>query len=299
MKEVATNSDIKNLIVDVSEEIRAKNILKFAHTTLDINDIEYSSKDIIYCNFLEYSNQYQLLIFSNSFKYMIIELLNYEDTISEESSDLLIFKLYISKTFFVVYKNLKLYVYQTLNQEYSKDELLSYIHKNFNINISVVRELDNTKLNKITQSIDINNIVSSFSNINKKNNKNFILYLLYLFICMFCTIIYKNYESDIFKDNQLKKINNDKKEYLKISKKLSFKAFEPDYKKIISSAKKYNLKINSLNYNSKSINIEVSTKKKASIYLFLNEYKDFLLGNSIVKNDSMNIYLSTINVKIN
>lgn len=299
MKEVATNSDIKNLIVDVSEEIRAKNILKFAHTTLDINDIEYSSKDIIYCNFLEYSNQYQLLIFSNSFKYMIIELLNYEDTISEESSDLLIFKLYISKTFFVVYKNLKLYVYQTLNQEYSKDELLSYIHKNFNINISVVRELDNTKLNKITQSIDINNIVSSFSNINKKNNKIFILYLLYLFICIFSTIIYKNYESDIFKDNQLKKINNDKKEYLKISKKLSFKAFEPDYKKLISSAKKYNLKINSLNYNSKSINIEVSTKKKASIYLFLNEYKDFLLGNSIVKNDSMNIYLSTINVKIN
>jgi len=99
MKDIALPSDIKSIIVDVSEEIQKKNLLNFVYTSLDLNNIDYSSNDIIYSNFLEHSKQYQFFIFSNNFKYMIIELL--DDEYSEDSSNS--FRLYIAKNFFVIY----------------------------------------------------------------------------------------------------------------------------------------------------------------------------------------------------
>jgi|GEM_PF-1021057 len=299
MKNIAALSDIKSLIVNVSEEITQKNLLNFAHTSLDIDGIEYSSIDIIYCNFLKYSKQYQLLVFPNNFKHMIIELLNYQDKKRDELKGLITFRLYITKTFFVIYENNKLYSYQILNQEYSKDELLNFIDKNFNIVISEINEISDIELKNITENIDDNEIISSFSNINRKSNKSFLLYILYLVVCVFTTIIYESYENKLYNDKKLNKINTDKKEYLEISKILKFKPFKTEYIKLINTANKFNLKIISFNYSPGNMNIKVSTKKKDSIYLFLNDYQNNLLANSIVQLNSKDVFVSTINVKTN
>jgi len=299
MKNIAALSDIKSLIVNVSEEITQKNLLNFAHTSLDIDGIEYSSIDIIYCNFLKYSKQYQLLVFPNNFKHMIIELLNYQDKKRDELKGLITFRLYITKTFFVIYENNKLYSYQILNQEYSKDELLNFIDKNFNIVISEINEISDIELKNITENIDDNEIISSFSNINRKSNKSFLLYILYLVVCVFTTIIYQSYENKLFNDKKLNKINTYKKEYLEISKILKFKPFKTEYIKLINTANKFNLKIISFNYSPGNMNIKVSTKKKDSIYLFLNDYQNNLLANSIVQLNSKDVFVSTINVKTN
>lgn len=301
MKEIARTSDIKSLIVDVSEEITQKNLLNFACTTLDLNNIEYSSSDIIYCNFLKYSKQYQLFVFHNSFKYMIIELLNNQDKKIEKLNDSCIFRLYISKAFFVIYENNKVYTYQVLNQEYSNEELLNFINKSFNITIFEVIEINDIELNKIVEN-DFDNeevISSSFLNINKKSNKSFLLYLFYLLLCILSTIVYDTYESKLLEDKKLSEINTNKKEYIKTSKILMFKPFKSEYIKLINTANKFNLKIISFTYNHESMNIKLSTKKKDSIYSFLNDYQKNLLGNSIIKVDSKNIFVGTINVKIN
>lgn len=308
MKNIALTSDIKSLIVDVSEEIKKKNLLNFIHTSLDINNIEYSNTDVIYSNYLLHSKQYQIFIFSNSFKYMIIELLNFKDKKCEEDKkydelnnrkDLNSFKLYISKTFFVIYKNDKLYTYQTLNQEYSKDELVNFIKKSFNVTISIIEEIKDSDLEKVFENIKDKKVNSSFFNINKKSNKSFILYLAYLLFCICSTVIYTSYESKSLLNDKLQKTDIAKKEYLEISKMLKFKPFKNEYEKLITTADKFKLKISSINYNRKSISIKLSTENKNSIYLFLNVYKENLLGNSIVKHDTQNIFESTINVQIN
>lgn len=296
MKEIATTLDIKNLIVNVSEKINKKNISNFVQTSLSINNINYSSSDIIYCNFLEYSKQYQIFIFSNTFKYMLIELLDIENKKPDTLND---FKLYISKSFFVIYKDLKLYLYQVLNQEYSNDELIKFINKNFNITITSFYELSDSKINKIYENTDIKKVTSSLLNINKKSKKGFYLYLLYLVFCILIVGLYKSYENKTLEDDKLEKIKSSKEEYLKISKMLKFKPFKTKYLKLINNVNKFNLEIISLNYSSNVINLKLSTKKKDDIYLFLNEYKKDLLGNSIVKDESKNMFVSTINVKSN
>lgn len=299
MKEIATTLDIKNLIVNVSEKINKKNISNFVQTSLSINNINYSSSDIIYCNFLEYSKQYQIFIFSNTFKYMLIELLDIENEENKKPNTLNDFKLYISKSFFVIYKDLKLYLYQVLNQEYSNDELIKFINKNFNITITSFYELSDSKINKIYENTDIKKVTSSLLNINKKSKKGFYLYLLYLVFCILIVGLYKSYENKTLEDDKLEKIKSNKEEYLKISKMLKFKPFKTKYLKLINNVNKFNLEIISLNYSSNVINLKLSTKKKDDIYLFLNEYKKDLLGNSIVKDESKNMFVSTINVKSN
>jgi hypothetical protein len=299
MKNIASISDIKSLIVDVSEEITQKNLLNFAHTSLSLNNIEYFSSDVIYWNYLEYSKQYQFFVFDDSFKYMIIELLNFENEQRDELNDLSTFRLYITKTFFVIYKNSKLYSYQIINQLYTKDELLNYISKNFNISISEVKELTDIEFENIKDNIVLKERNSSFFNINKKNKKSFHFYVLYLLFCLFSTIFYDNYKNKILNNERLKQISDTKKEYFKISKLLKFKPFNIEYKKLINATIKFNLRIISFTYNIGSINIKVSTKKKSNIYLFLNDNKRILLGSSIVKLDAKNIFVSTINVKTN
>ena len=233
---------------------------------------------------------------------MIIELLSFQDKKNEESEhlkDLNSFKLYISKTFFVIYENDKLYTYQTLNQEYSKDELLHFIKKSFNITISKIKDIKDSDLEKISENLEYKKTISSFFNRNRKNNKSFILYLVYVLLCVCSTVIYSNYEKNNLLNDKLQKIDTAKKEYLKISKKLKFKPFKNEYEKLIASTEKFKLKINSINYNKESMSIKLSTKSKNNIYFFLNEYKESLLGNSIVKHDTKNIFESTINVQIN
>ena len=138
-----------------------------------------------------------------------------------------------------------------------------------------------------------------FTNINKKNNKSFLLFLSYLFFCILSTVLYKTYDNKSFQNDKLERNKALKNEHLKISKTLKFKPFNTRYKRLINTANKFNLKILSLDYNPEVTNIKLSTKKKESIYLFLNEYQKSLLGNSIVKVDSKNIFIGTINVKSN
>ncbi|MAD41956.1 MAG: hypothetical protein CL623_06150 [Arcobacter sp.] len=297
MKDIALTSDIKSLIVDVSEEIKKKNLLNFIHTSLDLNNIDYSSTDIIYSNYLVHSKQYQFFVFANTFKYMIIELF-YEEVPKESSNkNLNSFNLYVSNSFFVIYKNSKLYAYQVLNQEYSEDELLNFIKKSFNITISDIYEISDSFLHKLEESVKNKKLI--FTNINKKSNKSFLFFLTYLFICICSAVTYDMYKSKILERKKFEKIENIKAEHLKISKMLKFKPFKIEYKRLISTANKFNLKILSFDYKIEVMNIKLSTKNKESIYLFLDEYQSSLLGNSIEKIDTENIFIGIINVKPN
>lgn len=301
MENIANTSDIKNLIIDVSEKINKKNLSIFVHTSLNTNNIKYSASDIIYANFLEYSKQYQILIFSNKFKYMLFEILNDEDKklTRRENSSLINFNLYITKSFFVIFKDSIFYSYQTLNYKYKNDELLNFISKKFNITISNSYELSDLDLSEIINNSNKKKIISSFTNLNKKSNKSFILYILYLVLCVFLTLIYSAYDSNVENKKRLQKIISDKEKYLLASKVLKYRPLKNEYTNFINTADKYKLEILSFNYNHEQIEIRLSSKNKNNIYNFLDEYEKFILYNSITKEESTNMFIGTINVKSN
>ncbi|MGB1226562.1 MAG: hypothetical protein ACPG9K_01630 [Poseidonibacter sp.] len=291
MKNIALSIDVKSIIVDVSQEILEKNILDFTYSSLELNNITYKSTDKIYCNFLKYSNQYQIFVFNNNFEYMIFELLS-----NTENLD---FTLYITKDFFVVFEKNKFYTYQKTNQEYLEDELLEYINKNFNISITTIIKLDENEVNKIIENKDFNLYKSNLKNINIKSNKTFLLYLSYLLICVLGTFFYQEFEEkSLHKDRAIKQ-NLAKKEYSKTIKKLKFTPYEKEYEKLIKRINKLDLKLVSLTYSNSRMKIKVHSKKKNNIYVFLAAYQKRLQSNNIRKLTSKNIFESILNVKIN
>ena len=291
MKNIALSIDVKSIIVDVSQEILEKNILDFTYSSLELNNITYKSTDKIYCNFLKYSNQYQIFVFNNNFEYMIFELLSNTKNLD--------FTLYITKDFFVVFEKNKFYTYQKTNQEYLEDELLEYINKNFNISITTIIKLDENEVNKIIENKDFNLYKSNLKNINIKSNKTFLLYLSYLLICVLGTFFYQEFEEkSLHKDRAIKQ-NLAKKEYSKTIKKLKFTPYEKEYEKLIKTINKLDLKLVSLTYSNSRMKIKVHSKKKNNIYVFLAAYQKRLQSNNIRKLTSKNIFESILNVKIN
>jgi len=293
MKDIAKDSDIRSIIIDVSQKILEKNIKKFVYTSLKLNNINYNSSNTIYCIFLEYSNQYQIFIFDNKFKYMIFELLHTKKEVSTE------FTLYITKDSFVIFQKNKIYTYQKINQEYSQNELLKYINKNFNITIKNVVHLDDFEIEKIIEKNLISSNISNLKNINEKSKKVFLLYLSYIFVCIGASVGYKNYEELSYTKDIQKKQEIIKNEYLKTLKTLKFKPYEEEYNKLINTVSKYGLELISLNYTSTLMKIKVQSKDKNNIYLFLKYYQKNLVSNSISEVSSKKIFTSILNVKIN
>ena len=291
MKNIALSVDVKSIIVDVSQEILEKNILDFTYSSLELNNITYKSTDKIYCNFLKYSNQYQIFVFNNNFEYMIFELLSNTKNLD--------FTLYITKDFFVVFEKNKFYTYQKTNQEYLEDELLEYINKNFNISITTIIKLDENKVNKIIENKDFTLYKTNLKNINIKSNKTFLLYLFYLLICILGTFLYQEFEEKSFHKDRVTKQNFVKKEYSKTIQKLKFTPYEKEYEKVIKTINKLDLKLVSLTYSNSRMKIKVHSKNKNSIYVFLAAYQKRLQSNNIRKLTSKNIFESILNVKIN
>lgn len=295
MEYVARKLDIKSILINVTEEISKNSILDFAVSSLNLNNIEYSPSDNIYCIFLEYSMQYQIIVFNNKFKYIIFELI-FDNKINVQKN---IFSLYIAKDFFVIFRGKSLYTYQEISQEYTKEELIEYIFRNFNISIKDTKVLNESDQEKIIKSNIDNSNFSSLKNINIKSKKPFYIYLGYIIICLLSLFLYRTYEKEIYKKEELFKIQEDKRKYLNTIKILKFKPFIFEYSELINMINNLNLELISLTYGYKTMKIKVSSRNKNNLYLLLKHYKNNLLENSISKQESKNIFIGVFNVKSN
>ena len=295
MEYVARKLDIKSILINVTEEISKNSILDFAVSSLNLNNIEYSPSDNIYCIFLEYSMQYQIIVFNNKFKYIIFELI-FDNKINVQKN---IFSLYIAKDFFVIFRGKSLYTYQEISQEYTKEELIEYIFRNFNISIKDTKVLNESDLEKVIKSNINNSNFSSLKNINIKSKKPFYIYLGYIIICLLSLFLYRTYEKEIYKKEELFKIQEDKRKYLNTIKILKFKPFIFEYSELINMINNLNLELISLTYGYKTMKIKVSSRNKNNLYLLLKHYKNNLLENSISKQESKNIFIGVFNVKSN
>jgi len=295
MEYVARKLDIKSILINVTEEISKNSILDFAVSSLNLNNIEYSPSDNIYCIFLEYSMQYQIIVFNNKFKYIIFELI-FDNKINVQKN---IFSLYIAKDFFVIFRGKSLYTYQEISQEYTKEELIEYIFRNFNISIKDTKVLNESDQEKIIKSNIDNSNFSFLKNINIKSKKPFYIYLGYIIICLLSLFLYRTYEKEIYKKEELFKIQEDKRKYLNTIKILKFKPFITEYSELINMINNLNLELISLTYGHKTMKIKVSSRNKNNLYLLLKHYKNNLLENSISKQESKNIFIGVFNVKSN
>ena len=292
MPEIATNNEIKSLLIDVSEEIENKNLKKFIFTSLKLNNLSVNKNDFIFINFIFELKKYQVLIFSNYLKYAIFQIF---EQFYLQKENINCFDLYLTNDFFCLYKNGKFYYYQNLESKIPINDLIEYINKSFFIkidNFEVIDEVYQKELEKIYLEKKIKNRLQNF---NGRNNYGFKIYLFYILIVLcFSIMLYQNNlgikeeKSDVLIENNFERT---KKEH-------SFISFSLTFDDLLQVLKKFNLNLESFEYKENGIKIVLSSPSKSNIYFFFNELKDKLISHEINYLENKEIYESIIYVKL-
>ena len=100
MTEYISTDQIITLELDVSEEIDNNSLRNFVLTSLDLNNKEYSSKDLICATYIEELKQYQILLIDKDYPKATFQVFELFYKNKSEGLD-----LYLTDKFFCLYKN--------------------------------------------------------------------------------------------------------------------------------------------------------------------------------------------------
>ena len=291
MLEIAPNNQIKSLFVDVSEEIENKNLKKFVSTTLNLNNIVLNKNDFLYINFISEINKYQILIFPKEFKYMVFQI--FEQLYIDKNINK--YDLYLTESFFCLYKNGSFYYSQKLESKVIIEDLISYLNKIFSIKIDSYQFIDEFQQKKLEKKYLESNEKNIIQNFNIKNSHSFKIYLFYLFLIFsFCAVVFQNKLENSQKEDSEINIKND---FEKLKKEHLFNSFSNFFNELFQIFVKYDFDLESFEYKENSLKIVFSSSLKTNIYSFFNEIKEKLISQEISYLEKEELYKAVVYVK--
>ena len=291
MLEIAPNNQIKSLFVDVSEEIENKNLKKFVSTTLNLNNIVLNKNDFLYVKFISEINKYQILIFPKDFKYMVFQI--FEQLYIDKNINK--YDLYLTESFFCLYKNGSFYYSQKLESKVIIEDLISYLNKIFSIKIDSYQFIDEFQQKKLEKKYLESNEKNIIQNFNIKNSHSFKIYLFYLFLIFsFCAVVLENKLENSQKEDSEINIKND---FEKLKKEHLFNAFSNFFNELFQIFVKYDFDLESFEYKENSLKIVFSSSLKTNIYSFFNEIKEKLISQEISYLEKEELYKAVVYVK--
>ena len=291
MLEIAPNNQIKSLLIDVSEEIENKNLKKFVSTTLNLNNIVLNKNDFLYINFISEINKYQILIFPKEFKYMVFQI--FEQLYIDNNINK--YDLYLTESFFCLYKNGSFYYSQKLESKVIIEDLISYLNKIFSIKIDSYQFIDEFQQKKLEKKYLESNEKNIIQNFNIKNSHSFKIYLFYLFLIFsFCAVVFENKLENSQKEDTEINIRND---FEKLKKEHLFNSFSNFFNELFQIFIKYDFDLESFEYKENSLKIVFSSSLKTNIYSFFNEIKEKLISQEISYLEKEELYKAVVYVK--
>jgi hypothetical protein len=291
MLEIAPNNQIKSLLIDVSEEIENKNLKKFVSTTLNLNNIVLNKNDFLYINFISEINKYQILIFPKEFKYMVFQI--FEQLYIDKNINK--YDLYLTESFFCLYKNGSFYYSQKLESKVIIEDLISYLNKIFSIKIDSYQFIDEFQQKKLEKKYLESNEKNIIQNFNIKNSHSLKIYLLYIFLLFsFCAVVFENKLENSQKEDSEINIKND---FEKLKKEHLFNSFSNFFNELFLIFVKYDFDLESFEYKENSLKIVFSSSLKTNIYSFFNEIKEKLISQEISYLEKEELYKAVVYVK--
>lgn len=291
MLEIAPNNQIKSLLIDVSEEIENKNLKKFVSTTLNLNNIVLNKNDFLYINFISEINKYQILIFPKEFKYMVFQI--FEQLYIDKNINK--YDLYLTESFFCLYKNGSFYYSQKLESKVIIEDLISYLNKIFSIKIDSYQFIDEFQQKKLEKKYLESNEKNIIQNFNIKNSHSLKIYLLYIFLLFsFCAVVFENKLENSQKEDSEINIKND---FEKLKKEHLFNSFSNFFNELFLIFVKYDFDLESFEYKENSLKIVFSSSLKTNIYYFFNEIKEKLISQEISYLEKEELFKAVVYVK--
>lgn len=275
-KELISFENIKIISVDVTDIISPKYLKEFIKTSIDIEKVRLEPSSKVFISFIQEINRYEIYIVNSSQKYPLIlpqVFTTYysENDISFESID-----LFITKDFFVVYKNKKLYLSKK-NEQYRQDDILNYINFNYNLKVDKIYVISEKELEKLKEKF-LKEYICDFDlqYITLKNNSSYRYFLIYLIISILVSfyIFYPKLkiEPKQIVTSNIEQLQNLKLQYKKLSRdnikeeKISKRIIE-----FFNYLKIYKINIIKIEYK-KSLYAQIIANKKQNLYDFLAIY---------------------------
>ena len=258
--------EIKTFLVQITEKIDDKNLLKFLKTQLTLNDYSLGQNDFLGTVYLEESNKQFIFTNKESNKIQYFDLFYDELQKSDDK-----FVCIVCCDVIYIYKYKKIYYFQVLDFSFDEIEIKNLIFEKLNIKIDCFRWIDENRLNELKKNELYNTQVF---NLNKHKNVNLFKILVgyilgLIFICSYL----------IYEKIQEKPVEIKKEYYTYKSKKLS------QIIQILSSQK---LIIHEMNFNKK---LEVLVKVDKSFYnqdlLVLLKENFKIINSSFDKNENL------------
>ncbi len=279
------------LEIEVTEQIKEKNLKKFINTSLKFNNINIEKRDKVFVSYVKELNLYQFFILENSYKYFEFQIfeLFYKDEIKTK------FDLYVCEDFFCLYKNRSFYYFQRFNLNLPIEEFIEFLNKKFSIQIENYKILDKNKLEELKVEYSKNNIKSDIKVINLKYSFGFYFYIFYLILfVIFFYFIYL--EKSTINNSQL--ISNNLISSKQFENEYKFVSFYEKSDLLLKEIKSNNLDLISFEFRENSSKIVLNSNSKEKIYSFLEKNKKYLLSSSLNFIENKNLYEAVIHVKL-
>lgn len=280
--------DIEIIEIEATEEIEKKNLKSFISTFLELKNINLSKDSKVILNYINELGIYQLLIVSSNFKHLELELFS---KIYEENNQKNIIA-FLYRNYFLIFKNSKFYYLQKIEENIKIAELMSYLNKNFEIDLQTLITIDKESLylkkDEFLQSKNKNSI--EFLSLNK--NYSFLSYIFYLLILtIFILFFYTNENIEIKSDVQNFDTSN-------ILENYKFNSFEDKARKIIYKLNQKNLNLIGFEFDTNILKLEINSKNKEDIYKFLEDNEIVFSSSNIDFIENKNIFKASLDVKI-
>ena len=260
---------IKIYEIKSNEEIDKNYIDKFLLTNLSHENITFNKKSKIYYSFIESLQLYQVLVFEK-----IPNMFFYKTSIENQ--------LFIHKDFVSVYKDRKLYYYQKIDNLKNIEELKSFLEKTLSLDNLKVIEKD-----KIVQNRK--NELHEF--IKPVRSNLFKFFLAYLFVL--CLGFYF-FEFD--KKEDYRQLDTIKSDTLLLKNSMVFEHISDDIFSLYKNAQDNKLKILSVNFKNSKFVLNLKSKEKENIYIFLKDLKGSVENMTFDKNSKE--YIANASFKI-
>jgi hypothetical protein len=283
-----------NLIsIEVTNKISSKYLNEFIKTSLKTHNISLEPHSKIFIKFIQEANIYEIYIINTLINNPFIMQQIFKSYYKKDNT--ISIDIFITKDFFVVYKNKEFYLSKK-NKQYTKNDIINYLKFTYKLQIDNIYMIDDEELKRLKQAFLNNSYNLEYISF---NNHGYIYFLLYFltsvvfsaYIFYYQPLKYSKIQSQQpnIISNDIKQLQNLKQQYKKLSTKvIKNKQLSKKIIELFNYLKLNKIHITKIEYK-QQLYITIVAKQKKFLYDFLAIYdKKIKIINLIKLEDNKN-----------
>jgi len=254
---------LSTISIKVSEEIEAKNLLRFLRTTILNSQLLFTKESCFSYYYNASVLTYEIVLYEKLSQDISIEPFLF---LEKNKKDILL-KVFITKTYFVITKNNQLLIFKKVNNS-NKEEISSYIKEIYKIESFEIIQVSEDDIEELKLNITSNTMDHSYSLYPKKSFYLFVLFSMCIFTILLLSVYVTYYpQKAIFEEISTKKEISHFKNRDKVM---------PDTIELFKYIKLNKIMIEKVEYSNSRIKTTLRHKEKIHLLNFANIYSKTL-----------------------